>query len=90
MHNGRFATIEDVVEFYITSAEGHSGKSAIALGVLETLQRGVGRVGVFRPVARSTSERDFVLGPWLAVDPDAVLPGVGRVDEALRRLRGDR
>ena len=32
-------------------------------------------------------ERDFVLGPWLAVDPDAVLPGVGRVDEALRRLR---
>ncbi|WP_203581967.1 2-amino-4-hydroxy-6-hydroxymethyldihydropteridine diphosphokinase [Microbacterium hibisci] len=36
------------------------------------------------------AERDFVLGPWLAVDPDAVLPGVGRVDEALRRLRGDR
>lgn len=36
------------------------------------------------------AERDFVLGPWLAVDPDAVLPGVGRVDEALRRLRGAR
>ncbi len=35
-------------------------------------------------------ERDFVLGPWLVVDPDAVLPGVGRVDEALRRLRGGR
>ena len=33
------------------------------------------------------AERDFVLGPWLAVDPDAVLPGVGRVDRALRRLR---
>jgi 2-amino-4-hydroxy-6-hydroxymethyldihydropteridine diphosphokinase len=33
------------------------------------------------------SERDFVLGPWLAVDPDAVLPGAGRVDDALRRLR---
>lgn len=33
------------------------------------------------------AERDFVLGPWLAVDPDAVLPGAGRVDEALRRLR---
>jgi 2-amino-4-hydroxy-6-hydroxymethyldihydropteridine diphosphokinase len=33
------------------------------------------------------AERDFVLGPWLAVDPDAVLPGVGRVDEALERLR---
>lgn len=33
------------------------------------------------------AERDFVLGPWLAVDPDAQLPGVGRVDEALERLR---
>lgn len=26
------------------------------------------------------AERDFVLGPWLAVDPDAHLPGHGRVD----------
>lgn len=26
------------------------------------------------------AERDFVLRPWLAVDPDAVLPGHGRVD----------
>jgi 7,8-dihydro-6-hydroxymethylpterin-pyrophosphokinase len=34
-------------------------------------------------------ERDFVLEPWLAVDPDAVLPGVGRVDEALQRLRAE-
>ena len=33
-------------------------------------------------------ERDFVLAPWLALDPDAVLPGEGRVDELLRRLRG--
>lgn len=33
------------------------------------------------------AQREFVLGPWLAVDPDAVLPGVGRVDEALARLR---
>lgn len=35
-------------------------------------------------------ERDFVLGPWLAVDPEAVLPGVGRVDQALARLEGNR
>lgn len=34
------------------------------------------------------AERDFVLVPWLAVDPDAVLPGVGRVDVILRRMRG--
>lgn len=33
------------------------------------------------------AERDFVLEPWLDIDPDAVLPGVGRVDEALARLR---
>ncbi|WIB62651.1 phosphate acetyltransferase [Curtobacterium sp. MCBD17_040] len=46
---------------YITSAEGHTGKSTVALGVLETLARTVGRVGVFRPVARSTAERDYVL-----------------------------
>ena len=33
--------------------------------------------------------RDFVLVPWLDVDPDAVLPGTGRVDAALARLRGE-
>jgi 2-amino-4-hydroxy-6-hydroxymethyldihydropteridine diphosphokinase len=32
-------------------------------------------------------ERDFVLGPWLQVDPDAVLPGAGRVDALLAELR---
>ncbi len=46
---------------YITSAEGHTGKSTVALGVLETLARTVGRVGVFRPVARSVHEPDYVL-----------------------------
>ncbi|MGO4595306.1 phosphate acetyltransferase [Leifsonia sp. 2TAF2] len=46
---------------YITSAEGHTGKSTIALGVLESLRHSVGRVGVFRPIARSTDERDYVL-----------------------------
>ncbi len=51
---------------YIASAEGHSGKSSIALGVLHTLLRGVERVGVFRPVTRSTAEPDFVLELLLA------------------------
>jgi phosphate acetyltransferase len=46
---------------YITSAEGHTGKSTVALGVLEALRHSVGRVGVFRPIARSTAERDYVL-----------------------------
>ncbi len=53
---------------YVASAEGHSGKSAVALGVLDTLLRGVGRVGVFRPVARSTREPDFVLELLLSRD----------------------
>ncbi|PPF82252.1 phosphate acetyltransferase [Subtercola sp. Z020] len=53
---------------YITSAEGHSGKSTIALGVLDILGRNVGRVGVFRPIARSVSERDYVLEMLLAHD----------------------
>lgn len=33
------------------------------------------------------AERLFVLEPWLSIDPDAVLPGSGRVDELVRRLR---
>lgn len=33
-------------------------------------------------------ERDFVLRPWLAIDPDAVLPGAGRVADLLARLDG--
>ncbi len=33
------------------------------------------------------AERLFVLEPWLSIDPDAVLPGAGRVDVLVRRLR---
>jgi phosphate acetyltransferase len=51
---------------YIASAEGNSGKSTVALGVLETLLRRVGRVGVFRPIARSATERDYVVDLLLA------------------------
>jgi len=46
---------------YITSAEGQSGKSTIALGVLDSLSRVTPRVGVFRTIARSVSEPDYVL-----------------------------
>ncbi|KHK99205.1 phosphate acetyltransferase [Microbacterium mangrovi] len=53
---------------YITSAEGHSGKSSIALGVLDTLSHAASRVGVFRPIARSTVEPDYVLEMLLAHD----------------------
>ena len=53
---------------YITSVEGHSGKSSIALGVLDTLLRSVERVGVFRPVARTSDEPDYVLELLLGRD----------------------
>ena len=36
------------------------------------------------------AERDFVLEPWLSLDPEATLPGAGRVDALLAKLRGDR
>ncbi|MCL2516850.1 MAG: 2-amino-4-hydroxy-6-hydroxymethyldihydropteridine diphosphokinase [Microbacteriaceae bacterium] len=34
-------------------------------------------------------DRAFVLAPWLAVDPEAFLPGVGRVDALLAELGDD-
>lgn len=45
----------------ITSIEGHSGKSLIALGVIDALSRATARVGVFRPVSRSSDGTDDVL-----------------------------
>ncbi|MFT4157196.1 MAG: phosphate acetyltransferase [Microbacterium sp.] len=53
---------------YITSAEGHTGKSTIALGVLDALMRATPRVGVFRPIARSVTGRDEILDLLLAHD----------------------
>ncbi|KAF2412435.1 phosphate acetyltransferase [Microbacterium sp. B35-04] len=55
---------------YITSAEGHSGKSTVALGVLDALSHATARVGVFRAIARSTIERDYVLE--MLLDHDGV------------------
>lgn len=34
-------------------------------------------------------ERSFVLAPWLELEPDAVLPGRGRVDVLLQDLEND-
>ena len=59
---------------YVASFEGYTGKSTVALGLLEQLSRRVERVGVFRPVVRAdTAEhdgRDYVLD--LLVSHDAV------------------
>jgi len=50
-----------VASIYLTSAEGRTGKSAVALGVLDALLADAPRVGVFRPLIRSRAERDRVL-----------------------------
>ena len=46
---------------YITSAEGDSGKSTVALGVVDHLSRTIDKVGIFRPVARVNDGSDYVL-----------------------------
>ncbi|MFD2675489.1 phosphate acetyltransferase [Gulosibacter bifidus] len=45
---------------YITSSESFSGKQAVALGVLETLNSRASTVGVFRPVVQNAAQ-DAVL-----------------------------
>nr|MDQ4007843.1 phosphate acetyltransferase [Actinomycetota bacterium] len=50
-----------MTSLYIASAEPETGKSAVALGILEQLTRRVGRVAVFRPIVRAGKRRDYVL-----------------------------
>jgi phosphate acetyltransferase len=57
---------------YIAAPEGQTGKSLVALGLVDVLRRDVHRVGVFRPVTRAAPGRD----PLLAVLLDrAGMPG---------------
>ena len=47
---------------YLASPEGDTGKSTVALGVLHLLAASGGRVGVFRPISRTKSDRrDYIL-----------------------------
>ncbi|MFC7619900.1 phosphate acetyltransferase [Microlunatus sp. GCM10028923] len=48
---------------YVASVEGQTGKSAVALGLLDALIREVGSVGVFRPLISAAGEqgRDVIL-----------------------------
>src|SRR5690625_1509654 len=46
---------------YVASPEGHTGKSSIALGLVNLLAGQVRRVGVFRPIMRSGVDDDTVL-----------------------------
>ncbi|HEX6871213.1 MAG TPA: phosphate acetyltransferase [Micromonosporaceae bacterium] len=51
---------------YITAPEAHSGKSAVALGLVDLLSRRVGRVGVFRPIINREQEHDTVVDLLIA------------------------
>ena len=55
------ASLDAVTSLYIASAEPETGKSAVALGILEQLTRRVGRVAVYRPIVRAGAQRDYVL-----------------------------
>ena len=50
-----------VSSIYLASTESDTGKSAIALGLLHLLAASAARVGVFRPIVRSTEETDYLL-----------------------------
>ncbi|CAG7844684.1 Phosphate acetyltransferase [Pseudoclavibacter triregionum] len=55
---------------YLSSSEGYTGKSAVALGLIDVLGRTAGRVGVFRPIVVGDAASDDVLAMLLErVDP---------------------
>ena len=60
---------------YIASPEGLTGKSAVALGLLDALTREVGSVGIFRPLTATTGNRDDV---DLTVDLLVNQPGISQ------------
>lgn len=55
---------------YVVSMEGHTGKSTVALGLVNLLSGNVQNVGVFRPVVCGGDEPDRVLDLLLASLPN--------------------
>lgn len=64
----------------------HWGDRTIDIDIISYGVRTVAEPDLEIPHPRA-AERDFVLAPWLEIDPDAELPSVGRVDELLAALR---
>lgn len=54
-------TAPRVSAIYVASPEGDTGKSTIALGLLDRLTATAPRVGVFRPITRQGPARDYIL-----------------------------
>lgn len=73
---------------YIAGAERGSGKSLVALGLMELMSARGGRVGVFRPLAPNPGERDLLaelLAKRYQLRPDAEL-GFGCSGDTAREL----
>ncbi len=49
-----------VTSIYIAGTQAQSGKSAVAVGLLDQLSRRAGRVGVFRPIVRAGGPDELV------------------------------
>jgi phosphate acetyltransferase len=60
---------------YVASPEGLTGKSAVALGLLDALTREVGSVGIFRPLTTTSTNSDDV---DLTVDLLVNQPGISQ------------
>lgn len=75
---------------YIAAAEGDSGKSTIALGILHRLAATVAKVGVFRPITRADGgDRDYILELLLA-HSTAGLPYERCIGVGYQQLHADR
>jgi 2-amino-4-hydroxy-6-hydroxymethyldihydropteridine diphosphokinase len=61
------------------------GDRTLDLDIIDYAGQRRDRDGLTLPHPRA-AERDFVLRPWLEVDPNAELAGVGRVADLLARL----
>ena len=72
---------------YVASPEGETGKSTIALGIVNRLSSMVPKVGVFRPITRR-EERDYILELLLA-QSDAGLTYEECVGVTYQRLHED-
>ncbi|MCB0928409.1 MAG: phosphate acetyltransferase [Mycobacterium sp.] len=59
-------TASRTTAIYIAAPEGDTGKSTIALGILNRLRAIAPRVGVFRPITRVGEGRDYILELLLA------------------------
>lgn len=81
---------------YLHAIETHHGRERRARWGDRTLDLDLIAYGDVRSDAAEltlphprAAEREFVLEPWLRIDPDAVLPGVGRVADLLAELRAE-